>query len=129
MKITKNNLKQMISEVLEEGWMGGDVSTSAGYGAKNEGKNNMKLTRNKLKQLIREEFSGIGDPAQKGVDPTEVQMLVKDIQTALKELTSGDYESAHETLKDVVDDLADLADIKPLDTENPYYKQSTEGYL
>jgi Zn-dependent M16 (insulinase) family peptidase len=85
----------------------------------------MKITKSTLKQLIKEELESA---MQENVDREEVEALTNDINTALQELASGDFESAHETLRDVVDDLADLANITNIDTENPHYKQSAAGY-
>jgi len=95
----------------------------------------MKITKQQLKKLVKEELGytmqeeSMPLDGEGGPNPVLVKALIKDVQTALQELTAGDYENAHETLKDVVEDLAGIANIEPIDTENPYYKKSTEGYL
>ena len=63
--------------------------------SRNESIRSKKITKSALKQLIKEE---LGSAMQENVDREEVEALTNDINTALQELASGDFESAHETL-------------------------------
>jgi hypothetical protein len=73
----------------------------------------MKITKNKLKQLIKEELRLLKEsalPMPGGIPGGGVASVMADLQAALQDLTTGDLGGALEALEEVVEVLRDMVE-------------------
>jgi len=69
----------------------------------------MKITKNKLKQLIKEELRLLKESALP-IPGAGVASVMADLQAALQDLTTGDLEGALEALEGVVEVLRGMVE-------------------